>query len=105
MNSAFHYADLLAILDELGFDCTAVRDGFRVCEHKPSDTMIVLADYPADQGVREQVLVGVGLQLEKRGILARGDFDRQVTLRTGAVEGNGTARPRKNRSRVPGGPG
>jgi len=104
-NRPFRYADLLRMLGELGFDCSAVRDGARVCEHEPSETLIVFGDYPADEPVREQILVGVKLQLDQRGLLTREEFDRRVARLAGAGTRNGTGHPRKARRPVSGGSG
>lgn len=102
-NRVFRYADLLRLLGDLGFDCPVVRDGARVCEHEPSETLIVFGDYPAEEPVREQILFGVKLQLDQRGLLTREEFDRRVALLAGDGVGNGTGRRRKARRPVTGG--
>src|SRR4051794_37952020 len=104
MSRPFRYADLWRFLGDLGFDCATVRGGARVCEHKPSETLIVLGDHAADEAVHEQILVGVQLQLDSRGLLSRKEFDRRVARGAGASGGNGVGRPRKSRRTISGGP-
>jgi hypothetical protein len=98
MNSSVKFGDLIGLLEGLGFDCIRRVDGQVVCEHRPSDTMILLAERPAGEKVREQVLYGVRLQLDQRGLLERGEFDRRVADMTAAATANGSggaATPRK----------
>lgn len=103
MSRRFRFADLLRLLGELGFDCATTRGGFRVCEHRPSETVIVLADRPDEEAVHEQTLVGVQLQLDKRGLLTREKFDRQVAELAELPDGNGKEHPREARARrIPG---
>jgi hypothetical protein len=86
MSNAIRYADLWALFRELGFDCDML-DGqnHRICEFPPTDTRIVLHDYPQDQPVREQILIGVRLQLDNGGVMARVEFDQWTARR---AEGN-----------------
>src|ERR1700681_4766991 len=87
MNKAIRYADLWALLRKLGFDCDTIDQGnHRVCEFEPTGTRIVLHDYPPDQPVREEILIGVKLQLDNGGLLSRTEFDRWVDqLREGKM--------------------
>jgi hypothetical protein len=49
MSNTIHYADLWALLRKLGFDVgTLDEQNHRVCEFAPTDTRIVLHDYPPD---------------------------------------------------------
>jgi len=50
-----------SLLRRLGFDCETVRDNVRICEYPASDTVILLAERPANEPLREQILVGVKL--------------------------------------------
>ncbi len=97
MTNSATFGDLIGLLESLGFDCTRRVNGQVVCEHPPSDTMILLAERPAGERVRDQILFGVRLQLDQRGLLARDEFDRQladVAARNGA---NGAATARKGK--------
>jgi hypothetical protein len=98
MNNTIRYGDLWALLRKLGFDCNA-RDekNHRVCEFAPTDTRIVLHDYPANEPVREQILVGVRLQLDNGGVLSRAEFDRWVVrrARANAAAGTNGSQPRR----------
>jgi hypothetical protein len=76
-SNVIRYADLWALLRKLGFDCDTFDErNHRVCEFAPTDTRIVLYDYPPDQPVREEILIGVRLQLDNGGVLSRAEFDR-----------------------------
>jgi hypothetical protein len=92
MTRPLRFADLIGLLEGLGFDCTRRVDGQIVCEHRPSDTMILLAERPAGETVREQILFGVRLQLDQRGLLDRGEFDRRVARLTARPADNGVGR-------------
>jgi hypothetical protein len=62
MTNAVRYADLWALLRRLGFDGdTLDAQNHRRCEFAPTGTRIVLYDYPPDQAVREEILIGVRL--------------------------------------------
>ena len=105
MSNAIRYADLWALLRELGFDCdTLDEQNHRVCEFVPNNTRIVLHDYAPDQPVRTEILIGVRLQLDNGGIMSRAEFDdwaaRQTRARR-AVSVNGGA-PRRAGKKVPG---
>jgi hypothetical protein len=77
MNTVIRYADLWKLLRTLGFDCDSHDDkNHRVCDFAPTATRIVLYEYPPDQTVREQILIGLRLQLDNGGILSRAEFDR-----------------------------
>jgi hypothetical protein len=99
MRNAIHYADLWALLRKLGFDCDTLDEhNHRVCEFAPTDTRIVLHDYPPDQPVRQEILIGVRLQLDNGGVLSRAEFDRWAARRakaSDAVDANGGATRRK----------
>lgn len=83
--NAVRYADLWALLPKLGFDCdTFDEQNHRVCELAPTDTRIVLYDYPPDQPVREEILIGVRLQLDNGGVVSRAEFDRWAAGRSKA---------------------
>jgi hypothetical protein len=85
MSSAIRYADLWALFRKLGFDCDLFDDkNHRICELAPADTRIVLHDYPPDQLIHSQILIGVRLQLDNGGVMSRDDFDRWVARRTKA---------------------
>jgi hypothetical protein len=104
MSNAIRYADLWALLRKLGFDCdTLDEQNHRVCEFAPTDTRIVLHDYAPDQPVREEILIGVRLQLDNGGVMSRADFDRwaarQAKVNT-PVDINGGARRRKTRKDI-----
>jgi hypothetical protein len=102
MDKNIRYADLWALLRNLGFEFDTARDNkHRICEYAPTETIIVLADYPPDQPVREQILYGVRLQLENGGVMSREDFDRWVARLTGAGAANGMGR--RTGSRMTGG--
>jgi hypothetical protein len=104
MSSAIRYADLWALLRKLGFDCDTMDEGnHRVCEFAPSDTRIVLHDYPPNRPVREEILIAVRLQLDNGGVMSRAEFDRWAARRAGAIaeaSDNGGAQPRKTRKHV-----
>jgi predicted RNA binding protein YcfA (HicA-like mRNA interferase family) len=95
MTDSLRYADLLRLLEGLGFECGTVKGAHRLCEHRPSETLIVRADRPADEVVREQVVTGVRLQLEARGLLDRDEFGRQAARMTSRETGDGTRPARK----------
>jgi len=99
MRNAIHYADLWALLRKLGFDCDTLDDhNHRVCEFEPTDTRIVLHDDPPDQPVREEILIGVRLQLDNGGVMSRAEFDRWAARRAKAnlaVDTNGGKATRK----------
>jgi hypothetical protein len=105
MDQPIYYADLWALLRKLGFNCeTVLESNHRVCEYAPTDTRIVLHDYPPEEPVREQILIGVRLQLDNGGVLSRAEFDRWVVrqARANVRNGtNGTRRTRQTRKRVP----
>jgi hypothetical protein len=76
MRNAIRYADLWALFRKLGFDVDKLDDqNHRICEYASTDTRIVLHDYPPDQPVREEILIGVRLQLDNGGIMSRAEFD------------------------------
>src|SRR5207302_2007250 len=101
MTNSVTFGDLIGLLEGLGFDCARRVDGQVVCEHRPSDTMILLAERPAGEKVREQVLFGVRLQLDQRGLLERGEFDRRVAQMTAAATANGSGRTATRRKDKP----
>lgn len=85
MSNSVRYTDLWALLRKLGFDVdTLDEQNHRVCEFAPTATRIVLHDYPPDQPVRAEILIGVRLQLENGGIMSRAEFDRWAERRTKA---------------------
>src|SRR5438876_9966216 len=87
MRDTIRYADLSALLRKVGFDCdTLDEQNHRVCEFAPTDTRIVLHDYPPDQPVREEILIGVGLQLDNGGVLSRAEFDRWAARHGKAIK-------------------
>jgi hypothetical protein len=104
MNNAIRYADLWALLRKLGFDCdTLDAQNHRVCEFAPTRTRIVLHDYPPDQPVREEILIGVRLQLDNGGAMSRAEFDRWVDRKAKAnpaLGNNGGGSRRKSRKDV-----
>src|SRR4051812_46800931 len=76
MDKPIYYADLWALLRKLGFNCdTVLESNHRVCEFAPTDTRIVLHNYPPDKPVREQILAVVRLQLDNSSIMTRDDFN------------------------------
>jgi hypothetical protein len=103
MSNAIRYADLWALLRKLGFDCdTLDEQNHRVCEFAPTDTRIVLHDYPPEKPVREEILIGVRLQLDNGGVMSRAEFDRwaarQAKVNPGLDTNGGELRgkPRKD---------
>lgn len=77
MNDAIQYADLWALLRELGFDCDTLDDrNHRICDFPPTRTRIVLHDYPPATMVHPQILIGVRLQLDNGGVMSREEFDK-----------------------------
>src|SRR5258708_6393788 len=103
MSSAIRYADLWALLRKLGFDCDTIDEGnHRVCEFAPTDTRIVLHDYPPDRPVREEILIAVRLQLDNGGVMPRAEFDRWSARRVRANGGgsNNGGQARKTRKHV-----
>lgn len=102
MSSAIHYADLWALLRRLGFDCdTLDPKNHRICVFAPTDTRIVLHDYPLDRPVREEILIGVRLQLDNGGVMSRADFDAWSARRGNAnvaagANGGKSQRPTRN---------
>jgi hypothetical protein len=101
VNSSIHYADLWTLLRKLGFDCdTVLESNHRVCEFAPTDTRIVLHDYPPEQPVHQEILIGVRLQLDNGSVMSREEFDRWAArqVRTNARNGaNGTTATPKTR--------
>jgi hypothetical protein len=86
-----YYADLWALLRKLGFNCdTVLESNHRVCEFAPTDTRIVLHNYPPDHPVRSQNLVGVRLQLDNGGVMSRDDFDYWAARKARANARNAT---------------
>jgi len=105
VNSSIHYADLWALLRKLGFDCdTVLESNHRVCELSPTDTRIVLHDYPREQPVHPEILIGVRLQLDNGGVMTREEFDHwavrqaRANARNGANGTKATPRTRKGAS-------
>lgn len=100
--SQVRYADLWALLRQLGFDCdTVVESNHRICEHQPTETRIVLHNYPPEQLIREQILRGVQMQLAGRGFMEREDFNAWVARRTKAnARANGPVQRGKTRRRT-----
>ncbi len=103
MNNSIRYADLWALLRKLGFDCdTVLQSNHRVCDFAPTATRIVLHDYPADQPVHPEILIGVRLQLDNGGVMTREEFDRwaaqqaKPNARNGANGSKVTPRARKD---------
>jgi hypothetical protein len=104
VDNPIRYGDLWTLLRKLGFDCNAHDEqNHRVCEFAPTDTRIVLHDYPANEPVREEILVGVRLQLDNGGVLSRAEFDRWVVRRANvntAAGTNGSQPRRKSRKHL-----
>src|SRR6266446_5055238 len=99
MSNAIRYADLWALLRKLGFDCdTMDQKNHRICIFAPTDTRIVLHDYPLDQLVREEILIGVRLQLDNGGVMSRADFDGWASQRVSANGALGTNGGKSRRS-------
>ena len=94
MSNAIRYADLWALFRELGFDCDTLDEkNHRICEFVPTNTRIVLHDYPPDHHVREEILIGVRLPLDNGGVVSRVEFDEWTTRRPkakSAVATNGS---------------
>jgi len=91
MDNTIRYADLWALFRKLGFDCDTVRDKrHRICEYAPTETVIILADYPPDEPVHPQTLFGVKLQLENGGVMSRDQFDLWAKRRAKVNVANGT---------------
>jgi hypothetical protein len=81
MSKSIRYADLWALLRNLGFDCDALdKRNHRICEYGP--TRIVLHDYLPTTPVHDQILVGVRLQLDNGAVMSRADFDQWVAKQT-----------------------
>jgi hypothetical protein len=101
MSNVIRYADLWALLRKLGFDCDSLDEkNHRICEFAPTSTRIVLYDYPPEQPVRAEILIGVRLQLDNGGVLSRAEFDRWAALHpeaNSAVNANGGEPARKSR--------
>src|SRR5437879_6316176 len=104
MSNAMRYADLWALLRRLGFDCETINEGnHRICEFAPTDTRIVLHDYPPDRPIREEILIAVRLQLDNGGVMSRAEFDRWAARRARAnmgVSDNGGGQTQKTRRHV-----
>ncbi len=102
MKNSIRYADLWALLRKLGFDCdTVLQSNHRVCEFAATDTRIVLHDYPQEQPVDPEILIGVRLQLDNGGVMSH-EFDRwaarqgrQAAARKSANGTTATPRSRK----------
>jgi hypothetical protein len=103
MNKTIRYADLWALLRKLGFNCDTLDDrNHRICEFAPTDTRIVLHDYPPHKAVRPEILIGIRLQLDNGSVMSRADFKQwasRESTRT-ATESNG-AKPRRPRKKTP----
>src|ERR1041384_947406 len=101
MTNTIRYADLWALLRQLGFDCdTLDEQNHRICEYAPTETRIVLFNYPPEQPVREEILIGVRLQLDNGGVMSRAEFDRwasQPAKASTAVGTNGGKPTQKTR--------
>ena len=83
MSNVIRYADLWALFRKLGFDCdTLDEQNHRICEFVPTDTRIVLHNYPLDNPVRQVILIGVRLQLDNGGVMSRAEFDQWAAGRT-----------------------
>jgi hypothetical protein len=53
MSNTIRYAELWALLGKLGFDVSTLDEqDHRVCQFTPTDTRIVLHNYPPNQPVR-----------------------------------------------------
>lgn len=101
MNNEIRYADLWALLRKLGFDCDSFDDrNHRICDFAPNGTRIVLHNYPPEEPVRQQILIGVRLQLDNGGVMSRADFDRWADRRGGdAAVANGARSKRNGKKR------
>jgi hypothetical protein len=90
MPEPIFYADLWALLRKLGFNCdTVLESNHRLCEFAPTDTRIVLHDYPPEQPVHQEILIGVRLQLDNGGVMTREEFDRWAARQARANARNG----------------
>jgi hypothetical protein len=99
MTRAVRYADLWVLLRKLGFNCDTVRENkHRICEFPATETVIILAEYPPEQPVHEQTLLGVRLQLENGGVMSREEFDRWVSQLTKNGTANGTGSRSRSRA-------
>jgi hypothetical protein len=94
MKKKIRYADVWALFRKLGFDCDLFDDkNHRVCEYAPTDTRIVLHDYPPTTPVHPEILFGIRLQLDNGSVMTRAEFD-QWAARRNAAHANGAKRER-----------
>lgn len=94
MNKKISYADVWSLLRKLGFDCDLFDDkNHHVCEYAPTDTRIVLHDYPPATPVRPQILIALRLQLDNGSVMTRAEFDQWAARRARATA-NG-AKPKR----------
>jgi hypothetical protein len=82
MNNSIRYSDLWKLLKRMGYDRDLLgtnprgnHNSVRICQH-PSGSQVTLADYPADQVVREEILFIVKIELDNFGLMDRDEFDR-----------------------------
>jgi hypothetical protein len=98
MNKVIRYADVWSLLRKLGFDCDLFDDNnHRVCEYAPTDTRIVLHDYPPTTPVHPAILIGLRLQLDNGNVMARDDFNEWAARRTKSLNaaGRNGAKPKR----------
>jgi hypothetical protein len=82
MNKTIRYADVWSLLRRLGFACDLFDDqNHRICEYAPTNTRIVLHDYPPATPVHPQILIGIRLQLDNGNVMSREDFNQWAERR------------------------
>ena|ERR1022692_2555490 len=102
MNKTIRYADVWALLRKLGFDCDMFDDkNHRICDYAPTNTRIVLHNYPPTRPVHTQILIGLRLQLDNGGVMSRPEFDQWAARRGMTLTAVGTngVKPKRTRKK------
>jgi predicted RNA binding protein YcfA (HicA-like mRNA interferase family) len=72
-----NYSDIVALLDELGFQDESVEGSHQAFHHLPSDTLILLGPSAPNDRVRKEDLVSVRRHLDFKGLMEAAAFDRR----------------------------
>lgn len=78
MKTKVKFSELRHLLEGLGFAFRQQPDRM-VFEHTPSDTLIVLRKYRANEAVQATNLAVVSTMLDHRGLMEAGQFEKALT--------------------------
>jgi predicted RNA binding protein YcfA (HicA-like mRNA interferase family) len=75
MRKPIRYANLIQLLEGLGFVCQRIEGSHVNCEHPPTSTLIMLPDLNGKETVWPNSLAAIRRQLDDKEILDRDEFD------------------------------